>query len=225
MNSADLAKSVATELLGGGSVWLFLLITALFAGAGAYFGKYLGTKGANLATKEDFNILQAQLSASTRLVESVRSEISRTDWVAREWATLRIKKLEELTAILHACVTYLDAKRNASIECRHYPDTPPFNQAIMISELYLPELDDAVNRYILKCRMYDLVMDEFVHQGVTTQLAGDQYNPSIWDSFAERSGHSEMLSIAQEIRTAARQLLQEIVLDKKSDVPKQSRIV
>lgn len=217
MNSADLAKAVATELLGGGSAWLFLLITALFAGAGAYFGKYLGTKGANLATKEDFNVLQDQLRVSTRLVESVRSEIARTDWVAREWATLRIKKTEELTTILHACATYLDAKRNASIECRHYPDTPPYDQAIMISELYLPELENVVNRYIIKCRTLDIAMSELAQGGLATKQVGDQYDPSIWGDFAERSGYSEMLSIAQEIRTSARRLLQEIVSDQKSD--------
>lgn len=217
MNSSDLAKAVAMELLSGGSVWLFLLTTALFAGVGAYFGKYFGTKGANLATKEDFDSLQKQLSASTRLVESVKSEIARTDWVAREWATLRIKKIEELMTILRACEIFHDAFRIASIECRFHPETPPYDNAIMISELYLPELTNVVNRYILTCRLTDSDMRKLSQQGLAEKNLNPNYDVIIlWDGFYEKSAYSEMLSIAKEIRIAARGLLQEIVIGRGS---------
>ena len=215
MNSVELGKAVVSELLSGGSVWLFLLITALFAGIGAYFGKYLSTKGANLATREDFNSLQEQLRVSTLLVESVKSEIARTDWVAREWAALRIKKIEELTTTLHACEAYLRTKRDASIDCRYYPETPPFDQGIMISELYLPELVDIVSRFVQKCRKLDIAMSELARQGLETKQEGKQYDASlVWGNFFEKSEYQELHYIFSEIRTAARQLLQEIMMDK-----------
>ncbi|MGA9667162.1 MAG: hypothetical protein WBQ69_12050 [Gallionella sp.] len=70
MNSSDLAKAIAAEILSGSSVWLFLLLTAFVAGTGAYFGKYLGAKAANLATKEDIGDI-------TRKVENIKVEYSR----------------------------------------------------------------------------------------------------------------------------------------------------
>lgn len=215
MNSGELAKAVAYELLSGGSVWLFLLITALFAGAGAYFGKYLGTKGANLATKEDFNNLQDQLSASTRLVEGVKSEIARTDWVAREWDALRIKKIEELMTIMHESEIYFDAKRNAFIKDEFHPDTPPFDQAIIISELYLPELTNAVGRYIYQCRGMVVKMNELWILKLDAK-AKKETKTIEWEDYIEVIGYQDFLSTAKTIRNEARQLLEIIVLNRNS---------
>jgi hypothetical protein len=211
MNTAELAKAVVYELLSGGSVWLFLLITALFAGAGAYFGKYLSIKGANLATKEDFNTLQEQLHASTRLVESVKTEIARTDWAAREWKALRIKKIEELMTILNECEEYFDALRVASIAGQHHPDTPPFEKASIVSELYLPELRGLVGRFVMKSREVVIAMLKVVEQDIATNRINTN---NLWDGFFNGSLYSEMYSLTKQIQTAASQLLKDIVLDR-----------
>ncbi|HEU0219673.1 MAG TPA: hypothetical protein VFQ98_02560 [Gallionella sp.] len=215
MNYEALAKAVVMELFSGGSVWFFLFTSALFAGVGAYFGKYFGTKGANLATREDFNALLAQLSASTRLVESVKSEIARTDWVAREWATLRIKKIEELMTILHECEAYLDAQRNSLLSGNVYLPTPPFDHAIAISELYLPELCDTVNRFILSCRRVAMFHGKVFVQQMENEKNGIT-DRSIWDNLIERNGSVEMLLAAKEARQATSQLVQKIISDKGS---------
>lgn len=217
MDSSVLAKAVASELLSGSGIWIFLLLTALFAGIGSYFGKYFETKGANLATKEDFNSLQTQLSASTRVVESVKSEIARTDWVAREWATLRIKKIEELMTILHKCDVYLVEARDASMEGRYRSDAAPFDHAIVITELYLPELVPAINQYILKCRMIDLEINKLGQQTMTNNHEGKN-STGLWNNFIDRVGYEELVTISTANRTKVSQLLQQIVVDQKSNI-------
>jgi len=215
MDSATLAKAVASELLNSSSVLLLLILIPIFAGIGGFLGKYLETKGTNLATKEDFDTLQVQLRESTRLVESVKSEISQTDWGAREWNSLRINKIEELMTLLHKCEEYLDTKRNASIECRHHPETAPYDQANIIAELYLPELEKLVRLYVLSCRKLDLRMTDLVQQGLREQNSGKQYDPTIWENFFENSEYSELTNCAHEVRRYAAQLLQKIVLEHK----------
>lgn len=218
MNSTELAKAVATELLSGGSIWLFLFTSALFAGVGAYFGKYFGTKGANLATKEDFNFLQGQLSASTRLVASIKSEIDRADWLTREWNALRIKKIEELMTILHECEEYLGALKDASIACEYHPNIPPFDHAIVISELYLPELADAVRSFITKCQQLKIAMINLAQQGVAIKQQDIQKDTAfLWENFVDNSGYNELFPMVSEIRTSTRLLLQKIVSSRKPD--------
>jgi hypothetical protein len=141
MNSTDIAKAIAAEILSGGSVWLFLLLTAFVAGAGAYFGKYLGVKASNLATKEDFHSLHEQLGASTRLVESVKTEIASADWAAREWRTTRRLKLEELLFAAYSLDLWIEMQRSkwmegATIEA----DEIPMERVQLLVNLYFPEL-------------------------------------------------------------------------------------
>ncbi len=213
MDSVTLAKAVASELLGSNSTWFFLLLIALFAGAGAYFGKYLGIKGANLATKEDFSVLQLQLSSSTRLVESVKSEIARTDWVAREWATLRIKKIEELMTALHECEAYLEAQLTSLPDGKCYGTADPFSRTLAITELYLPELFDKVNLFISSCRKVSIYNSKVFLLFLDNKSKGIN-NPSIWDNLIENNGTTEMLFAANEVRQMTSRLVQDIVRPK-----------
>lgn len=218
MNSTDLAKAVAAEILSGSSVWIFVILTALFAGAGAYFGKYLGIKAANLATREDFNTLHEQLGANTRLVESVKSEIARADWVAREWDSLRIKKIEELMTILHDCETHLEAARNSMMGGDVYQDTAPFDNALVVSELYLPELHDAVSLYIAMCRTMSIVLGKAFMKSLELQQSDINYDRSlIWGNVISESGYSELIYSFREVRQQASQLLQKIVSGQQPD--------
>jgi hypothetical protein len=208
MNPAELAKYLAAEFLGSGSVWLFLILTAVFAGAGAYLGRYLGAKGANLATKEDFKSLQEQLKASTHLVESVKTEIARTDWVAREWATIRIKKIEQLMSLMHANDAYLDAMTTAGIEGKAYTETDLFQQTLSIAELYLPEIFDVVNRYIFSCRKMKAKYTGTLQEDLQSQRKN---TPELWNRVFEDGEYERMLDHAKQVSTSAANLIRQII--------------
>ena len=57
-----------------------MVVTLIAAAVGAFIGEYLRTRGKNLATRADFESLQAQLRANTQTVESIKSEVSQRDW-------------------------------------------------------------------------------------------------------------------------------------------------
>jgi hypothetical protein len=86
--------------------WTLLLVQVLLiliaAAAGAFFGEYLKTRGKNLATKADLESIKAQLSTTTQVVETIKSEVGQRDWAQREWTNLRRMKLEALLAAVHA---------------------------------------------------------------------------------------------------------------------------
>ena len=63
----------------GGSGLIQFLVVAVSAGIGAYFSEYLKMRGKNLATREDFENLKAQLRENTELVENIKADI----WAAR----------------------------------------------------------------------------------------------------------------------------------------------
>lgn len=88
---------------------LFLVVTLITAGAGAYFGSYLKEKGRSYAAQED-------IARLTRLTEEVRSEIASKSWVEqRRWDLKReiyFKLLNALDAIgtVHAELDHVLSK-------------------------------------------------------------------------------------------------------------------
>jgi len=88
----QIAAEVVHGLPYGDHPWFFLFVNAaimvLAAGFAAWGGSFLKTKGQNFATKRDFDELQKQISANTKLVETIKSEVSQRDWAQREWAVL-----------------------------------------------------------------------------------------------------------------------------------------
>ena len=78
------------------------VIMLLAAAVGAFLGEHLRMRGKSLATKADVASVLKQLSANTRLVEAIQTEVSQKDWSRREWANLRRAKLEELTRSLQS---------------------------------------------------------------------------------------------------------------------------
>jgi hypothetical protein len=95
---------------------LNVVIAALVGALTTLCITYFRTRGQNLATKHDFDELQKQLSATTKLVETIKSEVSHHDWAQRERTTLRRIKLEALLEKMHECEDYLDRRRNTAME-------------------------------------------------------------------------------------------------------------
>jgi hypothetical protein len=124
-----------------------MVIAALVSALTALGVSYFRTRGQNLATKHDFDELQKQLSANTKLVEDIKSDVSQRDWARREWTNLRRVKLEALMEKMHACETYLDQYRAYSMDHTlkaAEPEHNPMDELRTIAELYLPELGDEV---------------------------------------------------------------------------------
>ena len=65
-------QQIATEVVaqlpfGARYSVVYGVVSVLIAGLGVWFGSFLKTKGQNFATKQDFDELQKQLSANTKL--------------------------------------------------------------------------------------------------------------------------------------------------------------
>lgn len=131
-----------------------LVLTVLAAGAAAFVGSYWKTRGQNLATKADFQMLQDQLRAQTRLVEEIKSEVSQKDWAARQRAEVRRVKLEELLNKAGESMGYLKRLEHASIEGRTLggEDRNPADDFSSLAALYFPELKKETGEYLLSLR-------------------------------------------------------------------------
>jgi hypothetical protein len=129
------------------------LITLIVATVGTYFGSYLKEPGKNLATKADFDTLQRQLGEQTKLVETIRSDVSQKDWATREWTNIRRVKLEELMVKVAECDGYLERLRNASIAAQSLEEHRDFGTELQAHcALYFPELESAVAGYLVTFR-------------------------------------------------------------------------
>ena len=84
----------------------FWVITAIVAGAGAYFGAYLKKKGENLATKEGLNDLIVQTAELTKTTKEIEASVSGRMWnQQRHWEMKR----DALVSIMQALESLDDA--------------------------------------------------------------------------------------------------------------------
>ena len=114
-----LGKAEALECLDMDLSWELALIPFVTAGAGAYFGSYLKTKGENLATHEDIQKVVDEVRAVTTVTKEIEAKISNDVWDRQKrWelkreilfeATKRLADLEDSLLGLHA-MTEVEAK-------------------------------------------------------------------------------------------------------------------
>lgn len=146
MTPDQISKLIVAGIFPGGSPWVFMILVLLISGIGSYFAKYFETKGQNLATKEDFESLRRQLSESTKVVEGIKAEFARTDWALKEWTALRIRKIEEMMNLYSTLQNHVDATFANALAREPLPEWSNAEKAIVIAELYLPELlEDATD--------------------------------------------------------------------------------
>jgi hypothetical protein len=140
MTPEQISKLIVANVFPGGSPWMFLLIVLVISGFGSYIGKYLGAKGQNLATREDFESLRRQLTESTRVVEGIKAEFARTDWASKEWTALQIRKIEEMMGLYSTLESHIDVTFANALAHQALPEWHNAEKAVVIAELYLPEL-------------------------------------------------------------------------------------
>jgi hypothetical protein len=133
-------------------LWVVLLLQAVLtvaaAAGGAFYGEYFRTWGRNLATRDDYDLLTAQLRAHTQLVETIKAEVGQMDWARREWANLRRIKLEELFRKLHACKDYLHQYWHELLDGNPlYHERNPIDEVNTSIILYFPELKNEYNAF------------------------------------------------------------------------------
>jgi hypothetical protein len=102
--------------------YLSILVTAVVAGGGAYFGSYLKKKGENLATHEDVDKLVDQVAVVTETTKQIEAKISNDVWERqRKWEMKRdalfeaLKDIGSMETCLHKYIaTYEEARKAPS---------------------------------------------------------------------------------------------------------------
>lgn len=115
------------------AVIMILVLYVLMLAAGIYFKSYFDKKGANLATKEDFNELKVQTAALREATKDIESKIDERTWNRqRQWELKRDALLATVSALreTHAAIGNLFAERTVFPRLRLSP-----------SEARLPELE------------------------------------------------------------------------------------
>lgn len=105
MNDAtiqEIAKAIVKEqfFLNWQFYVILLFFTIIGFSIGAFLDSYFKNRGKNYATKADFDELLKQLRTTTSVAEEIKSSISHSDWILKEWKTLRRLKLEELLSVI-----------------------------------------------------------------------------------------------------------------------------
>jgi hypothetical protein len=206
----ELAKHLPSYPVWG--ILLQVLLTITAAWMGAFLGEYFRTRGRNLATKADFDTLTQQLRTTTETVETIRSEVSQKDWAKREWINLRRVKLEALLEKMHDCDDYLEQVRTKAFEGEMLRERDPQPELTTIATLYFPELTTHVHNYSAPYRQ------QIQHRNVlvTALMAAGTDMTARLKAFAQHSAgfqehYPELLTRADELRTAARALLVQIM--------------
>jgi hypothetical protein len=142
-----------------GYPWSFLavqvIVTLLAAGFGTFLVEYLKTRGKNLATTADFERLQKELSANTKLVETIKADVGQRDWAAREWTNLRRVKLEELLNKVAVCEAFCERQYHHILDTGSIPTERDFGSELdMITTLYFPELRSEVSAYLVQFHQF-----------------------------------------------------------------------
>jgi hypothetical protein len=174
----QIAAEVVARLPDTGYGWYWFLgfqtvLMVLAAGAAAYFGSYLRTRGQNLATTHDFDELKKQLKENTEAVEDIKSEFSQREWARREWANLRRVKLEALVKKAYECEVYLDRRRHDAMDGKGASgERDPIDELYALST-YFTELTNEVGRYAILCREQSMLVLELASAMHAAQSAHD----------------------------------------------------
>lgn len=202
MSETDIVK-VILGLLGPVSTVVTAILVLALIGLGVYLRRYLEQKALQLATREDFNKLQKQVAESTRLVESIKSELANEDWVRRELHALRVKKIEELITLALNCEANLETHRNAAIKREYYALPRDYNELYTIATVYLPELEPIARDYRRAILTHS---QQITKRSMEIAKSG---STASWDDFMETSNYPEVLSIFDHLKAQAAKLLQE----------------
>lgn len=150
---ASQIESLYPALFGVQSL-VVLFAAAIGATFGAWFSGYGRRKGENRAAKEDHQELLRQIKINTSTVEEIKIELAATDWVTKEWKTLRRQKLEEMITSMVALCDHQQALQDSAIF--NHGERPAnidlYPKITMLGEIYFPECQELRGRFKLAAR-------------------------------------------------------------------------
>jgi hypothetical protein len=115
---------------------LDLVITALVAGVGAYFGSYLKKKGENLATHEDLDKLIDQVSRVTEVTKKIEARVSDEAGRRASKAELQLKAIDTINTLTSQLVT------NFTDDDKHVPSNEWFSSFSAASSMVKALFDE-----------------------------------------------------------------------------------
>lgn len=138
-----------------GIQFLVVLVAAVVGTLfGAWFSGYGKKKGENLATKEDHHELLRQIKINTSTVEEIKFDLAASDWMTKEWKTLRRQKLEEMIATMISLCDHQKSLQDSLIfEHGERPaNVDIFPRITMLCEIYFPECKVTYCKFRLAAR-------------------------------------------------------------------------
>lgn len=116
---------------------LTLAVLAISKTVDVYLAKYWGKRAEIKANATDLQEVIRQLRATTEATEAVRVQMSKTDWLDKEWRSIRRVKLEELLCAANGMLQSLGLK---AIDDPVAPTNRDSEKLRMLCALYFPEL-------------------------------------------------------------------------------------
>lgn len=210
---SELAAAIDAELLF--TNWrlyaLTLAVLLLSKAIDAYFVRYWAKRADVKAAGADLQEVIRQLKATTAAAEAVRAQISKADWLDKEWRSIRRVKLEELLSSADGMLETLGYKAADDPES---PTNNDANKLKMLCALYFPELrQDVTDLYVAfkECRIHFLESQSDFANALTEGVADEVLEEY---RLRQRQLYSVFVQAGFTLEKAAAELMQEISLHK-----------
>lgn len=131
--------------------WWTYLIFAVIAVLSTYVGAYLKKKGETFATKEDFNVLLAQVKKTNRATEQIKTAIARRSDFEKQILLDQYKMVVDLETDIMTISTNLNRLRSGA-------QVPEFIVGGDIVPLTRVFEQLAINRWLLRDQFYSLLL-------------------------------------------------------------------
>lgn len=117
MTPAELENIIQRVLSEGGQFTWWVYFGILIASiAGGFFGTYIKKKAENLATKEDYEALLAQVKKTTEETEGIKIELAKGSWLHQQSWLLKEKYYSGLLESLYNLKLSLSARLDHYME-------------------------------------------------------------------------------------------------------------
>lgn len=211
----EIAKQIVQQQLHYS--WMYVLgliaLSAVFGALSNYGVSYFRKRGDTRALKADLEEILRQSKVITSSTEEVKVAISQNAWASREARTIRRAKLEDLILAVDELQEWLTKRRNFIVHGVGLdPGPSPLKRAVVLAQLYFPELILEVKKLLNVQLRYDAYQLEISAQ---MKVAGEdlQARDLIVNSSSDKSRdlYGEHLEAVNELANISRSLMREIL--------------
>ncbi|WP_442497664.1 hypothetical protein [Methylobacter sp. sgz302048] len=121
------------EIISAINVAALFVVAYLIVHFKSYFKSYLKKKAENLATKEDYESILAQLKKTTAETEGIKVELAKGNWLHQQSWNLKEKYYSSLLEALYN----LEMSLSVRLDCYMYPGSEQRDEEIGKSEYYI----------------------------------------------------------------------------------------